>query len=63
MAALGLSIAKLIDAGARGEAVLAAEAGETLIEGLDLSPWGGPSSVRGVEARDIAVLVRANSAA
>lgn len=61
MAALGLSIAKLIDAGARGEAVLAAEAGETPIEGLDLSPWGGPSSVRGVEARDIAVLVRANS--
>lgn len=63
MAALGLSIAKLISAGLRGDAVIAAEAGETPIGGLDLSPRGGPASVRGVEARDIAVLVRTNSEA
>ena len=60
MAALGLSIAKLLDAGRRGEAVVAAEEGEALIAGLNLSAWGGPRAVRGVEARDIAVLVRAN---
>ena len=63
MAALGHSIAKLLNAGRKGEAVVEAAEGEAPIEGLDLSAWGGPRAVRGVEARDIAVLVRANSEA